>query len=301
MHLGAASMLGATGSNGSDNGIPEDFDVLTFTSADLKEVSSIGFTVHNLVINNPKSFTDDNINKVKEDFHNNSLIIGQTNGRYGGGLVSPDEKIREEAISFVKNMCLLTSKLGAPNTYLRPGSVNPDGPWLPHPENHSNKVFDRLVDSTKKICAVAEGEGVMLSLEGGYVSPIYSARRTKDFIDAVGSNNLGFNQDPVNFISSLEEAYNTKEFLEDFFTLLGEHTLGAHLKDFKVIDTLLLRFEEEYLGYGMMDQVYFLKRMQDICPEGHVLIEHIPRDKFKPSYSHTLEFSEKARIKWEDY
>ena len=91
-------------------------------------------------------------------------------------------------------MCLITSKLGAPNTYLRPGSVNPDGPWLPHPENHSNKVFDRLVDSTQKICEVAEDEGVMLSLEGGYVSPIYSAKRTKDFIDAVGSKNLGFKQ-----------------------------------------------------------------------------------------------------------
>jgi len=301
MHLGAASMLGATGSNGSDNGIPEDFDVLTFTSSDLNEVSSIGFTVHNLVVNNPKSFTEDNIKKIKEDFHNNSLIIGQTNGRYGGGLVSPDEKVREEAISFVKNMCLITSKLGAPNTYLRPGSVNPNGPWLPHPENHSNKVFDRLVDSTKKICSVAEDEGVMLSLEGGYVSPIYSARRTKDFIDAVGSKNLGFNQDPVNFISNLNEAYNTKEFLEDFFTLLGDHTLGAHLKDFKVIDTLLLRFEEEYLGYGMMDQVYFLKRMQDICPDGHILIEHIPRDKFKPSYDHTLEFSKKAGVEWDNY
>ena len=301
MHLGAASMLGATGSNGSDNGIPKDFDVLTFTSSDLNEVSSIGFTVHNLVVNNPKSFTEDNIKKIKEDFHNNSLIIGQTNGRYGGDLVSTDEKVREEAISFVKNMCLITSKLGAPNTYLRPGSVNPNGPWLPHPENHSNKVFDRLVDSTKKICSVAEDEGVMLSLEGGYVSPIYSARRTKDFIDAVGSKNLGFNQDPVNFISNLNEAYNTKEFLEDFFTLLGDHTLGAHLKDFKVIDTLLLRFEEEYLGYGMMDQVYFLKRMQDICPDGHILIEHIPRDKFKPSYDHTLEFSKKAGVEWDNY
>ena len=301
MHLGAASMLGATGSNGSDNGIPKDFDVLTFTSSDLNEVSSIGFTVHNLVVNNPKSFTEDNIKKIKEDFHNNSLIIGQTNGRYGGGLVSPDEKVRKEAISFVKNMCLITSKLGAPNTYLRPGCVNPNGPWLPHPENHSNKVFDRLVDSTKKICSVAEDEGVMLSLEGGYVSPIYSARRTKDFIDAVGSKNLGFNQDPVNFISNLNEAYNTKEFLEDFFTLLGDHTLGAHLKDFKVIDTLLLRFEEEYLGYGMMDQVYFLKRMQDICPDGHILIEHIPRDKFKPSYDHTLEFSKKAGVEWDNY
>ena len=61
MHLGAASMIGATGSNGSDNGVPEDFDALTFTSDDLYEVSSIGYTVHNLVINDPKKISNDDI------------------------------------------------------------------------------------------------------------------------------------------------------------------------------------------------------------------------------------------------
>ena len=40
MHLGAASMIGATGSNGSDNGVSEDQDFLTFSIEDLKEVSS---------------------------------------------------------------------------------------------------------------------------------------------------------------------------------------------------------------------------------------------------------------------
>ena len=38
MHLGAASMIGATGSNGSNNGVPENFDVLTYTDYDLSEV-----------------------------------------------------------------------------------------------------------------------------------------------------------------------------------------------------------------------------------------------------------------------
>ena len=48
MHLGAASMIGATASNGSDNGVSEDFDILKFTHEDLKEVSSLGYTVHNI-------------------------------------------------------------------------------------------------------------------------------------------------------------------------------------------------------------------------------------------------------------
>ena len=301
MHLGAASMIGATASNGSDNGVSEDFDILKFTHEDLKEVSSLGYTVHNIVVNDPNMISDQDIKKIKDNFNKNSLIIGQTNGRYGGDLVNPDQTIRGNCIKFVQDMCELTSKLEAPNTYLRPGSINTNGPWLPHPENHTDKVFDRLVNSTKEIITVAENEGVMLSLEGGYVSPIFSAKRAKEFIDAVGSKNLGFNQDPVNFISSIEQAYNTREFLEEFFTLLGKHTLGAHLKDFTIIDTLLLRFEEEYIGSGMMDQAYFLKRMNEICPDAHILVEHIPRDKFKPSYHETIEYSNTAGIEWESY
>ena len=301
MHLGAASMIGATASNGSDNGVSEDFDILKFTNDDLKEVSSLGYTVHNIVVNNPNMISDQDIKKIKDIFNKNSLIIGQTNGRYGGDLVNPDQTIRSNCVKFVQDMCELTSKLEAPNTYLRPGSINTNGPWLPHPENHTDKVFDRLVNSTKEIITVAENEGVMLSLEGGYVSPIFSAKRAKEFIDAVGSKNLGFNQDPVNFISSIEQAYNTREFLEEFFTLLGNHTLGAHLKDFTIIDTLLLRFEEEYIGSGMMDQAYFLKRMNEVCPDAHILVEHIPRDKFEPSYYETIEYSNAAGIEWESY
>ena len=93
MHLGAASMIGATGSNGSNNGVPENFDVLTYTDNDLSEVSSIGYTVHNLVVNDPSIFSSDDIQRIKESFRNNSLIIGQTNGRYGVDLVNTDQRI----------------------------------------------------------------------------------------------------------------------------------------------------------------------------------------------------------------
>ncbi|GIS30509.1 MAG: hypothetical protein Ct9H90mP2_08920 [Dehalococcoidia bacterium] len=67
------------------------------------------------------------------------------------------------------------------------------------------------------------------------------------------------------------------------FYLLGDFTISADLK--KIFELLILTIstEEEYLGHGMMDQVYFLKRMQEICPNAQILVEHIPREKFKPS------------------
>jgi len=300
MYLGAASMIGTTGAGYSGN-IPHEFDVLTYTNEDLKEVADIGYTVHNVVVSDPSAYSEAAIKEIKSRFHNNSIAIGNSRGTYGGGLVSSDESIRKNTISFVKEMCILSVKLGCPSTYLRPGSLNENGAWLPHPLNHTPKVFDRLVDSTKQICKIAESEGMYLLLEGGYVSPVYSAKKVKDFFDAVGSKNLKFNQDPVNFLSSLEQAYNTRPFLEEFFTLLGEYTISADLKDFKDIDSLLFQLEEEYLGSGMMDQIYFLKRMQEICPSAQILVEHIPRDKFKSSYEATLKYSNVAGITWEKY
>ena len=197
-------------------------------------------------------------------------------------------------------MCALTAQLGAPNTYLRPGSLNPKGPWLPHPGNRSDEVFDRLVDSARKMCRAAEDEGVMVAVEGGAVSPLYSARRVRDFIEAVGSAALGFNQDPVNFVGGLEDAYDMPRFLGEFFDLLGDRTLGAHAKDFTVMDQLMVRFEEAEIGSGMLDHVIFLQGMQRVCPTGHVLIEHLPPERYAAAAVKYRKYASIAGIEWDN-
>ena len=283
-------LLGAAGRVPGDwRGITED---------ELRAASAEGFTVLNLIATDPEARQDD-VDRLKRMFSQAGLQPGQTNGRYGGALVSPDEAEREAGIEFLKRMCGLTSRLGAPNTYLRPGSLNPKGAWLPHPENRSPRVFDRLVDSAKRACRTAEDEGVSIAVEGGVVSPLYSARRVRDFIDAVGSPALGFNQDPVNFVASLDDAYDMKRFLGEFFDLLGDVTIGAHVKDIRIVDQLLVHFEEEDIGSGLMDHELFLREMQRVCPDGHVLIEHIPPEKFAEANRQLMAFSDRAGIVWE--
>jgi len=275
-------------------------DWLGITPSDLQEAKAEGYSVLNVVVRDPKQASADNVQRFRDMFAAAGLEIGQTNGQYGGGLVSADEGHRRETIEFAKRMTDLTAQLGSPNTYLRPGSINPRGPWLPHPENRSPEVFDRLVDSSRQFCKAVEEAGVKVSVEGGVVSPLYSARRVRDFIDAVGSPALGFNQDPVNFVSGLEDAYDTTTFLQPFFDLLGDVTLGAHAKDFKVVDQLLIHFEEEEIGSGLMDHVTFLQNMQKACPKGHVLIEHLPPDRFADAIQNFKSYSEKAGITWDE-
>ena len=265
-------LLGAAGR------IPGDWR--NITPELLAEAASEGFGALNIVVQDPTSMSAQDATHLKAMFAKAGIVIGQTNGAYGGGLVSPDQSERKAAIEFARRMCALTAQLGAPNTYLRPGSLNPKGPWLPHPGNRSDEVFDRLVDSARKMCRAAEDEGVMVAVEGGAVSPLYSARRVRDFIEAVGSDALGFNQDPVNFVGGLEDAYDMPRFLGEFFDLIGDRTLGAHAKDFTVMDQLMVRFEEAEIGSGMLDHLIFLQGMQRVCPTGHVLIEHLPPERY---------------------
>ena len=285
-------LLGAAGR------IPGDWR--NITPELLAEVADEGFGALNIVVQDPASMTAQDVARLKAMFEEAGVLIGQTNGAYGGGLVSPDPTEREAAIEFTRLMCGLTARLGSPNTYLRPGSLNPNGPWQPHPGNRSDEVFDRLVDSSRKFCRAAQDEGVMVAVEGGAVSPLYSARRVRDFIEAVGSPALGFNQDPVNFVGSLEDAYDTTHFLAEFFDLTGEFTLGAHAKDFTVIDQLMVRFEEEEIGSGMLDHVAFLQGMQRVCPQGHVLIEHLPPDRYADAAVEYRKYASLAGIEWDN-
>ena len=264
-----------------------------------KQVAGLGFGAMNLRVGDPGAVNEADVARLRRMFDEAGLAIGQTVGEYGGALVSADETARTAAIEFCKRMCELTSRLGAPNTYLRPGSLNPDGAWLPHRDNRSDAVFDRLVDSARRICRAAEDAGVLVAAEAGVVSPLYSTGRTRAFFEAVDSPALGFNQDPVNLVGSLDDAYETARLVNESFDLLGGYTIGAHAKDVRLVDALLPHLEEAEIGSGLMDHVTFLRRMQDVAPGAHVLIEHLPADRFAAAQRALSDFARQAGIAWD--
>jgi len=157
--------------------------------------------------------------------------------------------------------------------------MNPRGHWWPHPDNHTAATFDRLVDSLKQVCRIAEVDGVTLAIEGHVLSPLDSARRVRDLFDAVASPALRFNVDPVNFIGSVADAHDTRRVLNELFDFLGTDTVAAHAKDVGLGETLVLHIDEVPLGTGNLDYDLFLRRFEQACPTGYILIEHLPDEE----------------------
>jgi len=261
-------------------------------------IRELGLGVFQLRVRDPANVNRRDIDRVRGTIRDAGFAVGQIVGDYGAGLVSPDEKERAATVKFVKRTCNLCGRLGAANVYFRPGSLNPNGAWRPHPGNRSDEVFDRLVDSARQICSVAQNEGVKLAVEAGVVSPLYSAKRTREFFDAVDSRALGFNMDPVNYVGGLGDAYDSRAMMDEWFARLGHLTVGAHAKDFRLVDGALPHIEEALLGQGMLDQEHFLQAMQKACPNAHVLIEHLPDDEVPAAADALRAAADRAGIKW---
>ena len=216
--------------------------------------------------------------RLRGTLDNAGLAAAQLNASYPD-LVSADDARRHAGLRRLAETCRWARWVGADNTYVRPGSLNPAGPWLPHPENRSAATFDRLVAGLREAATTAESEGVFLAVEGHVLSPLFSIERVRDLFDAVGSPALRFNADPVNFVGSLDDAYAGEAFVDRFFDVLGPWVLCAHVKDVRVADRLVLHVDECIPGDGLLDLATFCRRFEACCPDGFALIEHLPDEQ----------------------
>ena len=276
-------------------------DWLNVTEDQVKMVSDNGFVSALLTISDPSADDDRDIENIKSLYAAHGLNMPMTRGAYGGGLCSDDEDQRKWTVKFLEDTIRLSAKMTCPTTYFRPGSHNPNGAWLPHPENRSQATFDNLVASAQQACVVADSEGIKLVVEAGVVCPLYTPQRVRDFFDAVGMPALGFNVDPVNLVGSLEIAYDTTSLINECIDLMADEIVGCDAKDFTIVDALLPHFEEEIIGApnALLDNVTLLTRLQETAPDITVTVEHYPDEQIPAGAAGIRKAAQIAGVSWD--
>lgn len=260
-----------------------------------RRARAAGFRGASIFFPKPLEADPRDVQRLNDILAESGLEAAQANGWYEV-LVHPDADRRAEGVRGVQALTRLGRAVGAASVYVRPGSLNPRGAWYPHPENRSPAVFDRLVSSLKAAARAAEQEGMLLALEGHVLSPLDTPRRMRDALDAVGSPALKVNMDPVNFIGSLRDVYDTAPVLNELFDLLGGAVIAAHLKDCALEDRLVLHIAEVVPGEGTLDYNLLLTRMQSAQPGVYALIEHLPDDKVPQARANVLEMARRCGV-----
>jgi len=215
-------------------------------------------------------------------------------------LVHPDPLVRSEGISALGAVLAAAETLGAESVYVRPGSLNANGPWTPHADNHAPETRERLVESLVALVPLAEEIGIPLALEAHVVSPLDTVAVVREVLNRVASPMLRFNADPVNLVGTLGQAYHTTELINELFDQVGDAVICAHAKDVTVGERLVLHLDECIPGQGLLDHATFLRRFDACCPRGAVLIEHLPIERVPEARRALLEFAARAGLRFEE-
>lgn len=191
---------------------------------------------------------------------------------YWQNLVTPDEEHRREAVRTLQAALRLAGWMGARGIDTGPGSMSPDGPWFPHPDNWTATCRRQLVKSLKECAKAAEDAGVYLSLEGHQLVTLESAEVTREILDEVGSPWVRSDYDSANWITR-ETVYQTAAAINHHFDVLGAHIVSCHAKDIWIENRLTLHLQDGCPGKGNVDFYTLFRRMEALDPDYPVIVE----------------------------
>ncbi len=272
-------------------------DPAQITPAVARTIHDHGYAGTTVRIAAPLEADEATLRRAGQVLRDGGVQVVQCNPQYEM-LVHPDDATRRLGVRQLQAAARCARWLGAHNTYIRPGSLSPHGPWRPYPGNNHLATIERLMTSLREVVKAGEEEGVPYAIEGAAVSPLDTPERVRDVLEAIGSPMLGFNADPVNFVRSLDELFDNAALTNKLFDLCGHWVVCAHVKDVDYVSQLTVRMEEVPLGEGAFDQVTFARRFEAVRPDGYFMLEHLRDEQYPTAKANLDRMLAAAGIAW---
>jgi sugar phosphate isomerase/epimerase len=251
--------------------LPDDMDAVTPEMC--RRVRELGFSgiFTRFRRNNPNDTPKAKADHLRQVMADNGVRLYQATG-YWQNLVTPDETKRKDSVKTLQAALRLAGWMGARGIDTGPGSMHPDGPWFPHPDNWTPTSRKQLVKSLKEAAPVAEESGVFLSLEGHQLVVLESAEVTRDILAEVNSPWVRSDYDSANWITR-ETVFDTSSAVNHHFDVLGKYIVSCHAKDIWIENRLALHLQDGCAGKGLMDFRTLFTRIEALSPEYPVIAE----------------------------
>jgi sugar phosphate isomerase/epimerase len=284
MRLGVVDML------------PKDFR--TCTPAQLSAITALGFTGFGYHLDGALAFeiTAADCAAFKALYTAAGLELAQFSLTYTECLFAPEPAVRTAVTEKIGRGIALARQLAAQALLIRPGSLNPAGPWTPDRKNHRPESLERLIDTLRPIAAQAEAAGVLLVMETHATSIMDSPETCRDVVEAVGVPAMRLIMDVVNHFQTLRQVYGSGDRIDHIFKIMGDIAPVAHIKDIVVQHKHVLHLDEAVPGEGELDIGRLLRRFQALYPHGYGLIEHLPIDKVPLANANVRRIAEECGV-----
>jgi sugar phosphate isomerase/epimerase len=168
-------------------------------------------------------------------------------------------------------------KIGADmgcNTFItEAGHHRSDEPAPPVEYHFQEPVWYTMVATGKRLAEMAERRGATVLLEAFFRGFLASAKRTRLFIEEIGSPRIRSLLDPANILEVND--------LDEMFNQLGPYIDCLHAKDRKLhVDRGVAA------GQGDVDYVQFVKLTAERTPKAPLILEYVGPNDYKAALAH---------------
>ncbi|HIG56691.1 MAG TPA: sugar phosphate isomerase/epimerase [Candidatus Latescibacteria bacterium] len=281
--------------------LPGDFR--TFQCEQMQAIRDMGFTGFGFHFNGEDVFTvtQEDCAAYRRFIAGENLDLAQFTITYDDCLFYGEPAQIEQVSAKIQRGTEIAAQLEAQCFLLRPGGLNPAGPWMPHRNNHLPEHVGSLVETLRPLAAKAEQEGVVLAMETHAVSIMDPPEKCREIVEAVGSDNLRLILDVVNHFQCLQQVYHSSDLVNHIFDETGTISPVAHIKDLKVSNGLVLHIDQEVPGEGELDLALVLKRFNGLFPHGYGLIEHLGLEQIPLAVANVRRIAAEIGVKIDEY
>ncbi len=190
-----------------------------------------------------------------------------------GTLVHPDPADRKATLAYFEAMMRVGRHMGVTAFLSEMGHYRPPGPAPAVCYDWQDEVWTTAVATGKELGRVAEANGATVLLEPIYRSLLASAKRTRVYLEEVGSARVKALLDPANLLEVND--------LEEMFAQLKPWIAAIHAKDRKLHVT-----QGVAAGQGDLDYGRFVRLAAQHAPGVPLVIEYAGTATYRQALEH---------------
>jgi sugar phosphate isomerase/epimerase len=209
--------------------------------------------------------------------------------------ISPDEKIRKEALTKCRRQLDLADRIGARCCVNITGSRGEqwDGP---SEKNFTEETFDMIVETTRGIIDDVRPTRTYFTLETMPWAYPDSADSYLSLFKAIDRERFAVHLDPVNLVCSPQRYFGNGDLIRECFAKLGPYIKSCHGKDILLQLKLTTHLDEVRPGLGRLDYATFLRELSK-RPDVPLMLEHLPNaEEYRLAAEYVRSVGEKMGI-----
>ena len=265
----------------------------------IQQVYDIGFRVAG--VGYDLNATDDDIKRLKDMFADVGMALGPIG--IGRSAMVTDKAEQKRHQKDIATALAIGGKLGCTSLRYSVGSMHPTDIWRHHPENHTQKALDLLVEAAGELVPYAEDAGCMLCPETNSWTIVNNPPRMKEYVDRLDSPYAKIIFDPVNQMNP-ERAFESGKYIRCAIALLGDRIGVLHVKDHQVMDNYMIHIEEAPMGTGLLDHAAIIEASTQLEPWKTFSLEHFSYpnmkklDQWTMAYNHIQGVADSIGHEW---